>query len=462
MFVGRRFELDLLENQHKKSTSAFVPIYGRRRVGKSELIVKFLSGKRAIYHVGKTAPAALQLRELLGQAARVLDEPLLQNLPTDNWRLALEQITQKSGKTKLVLAFDEFQWLVHAAPELPSLLQEFWDTRWSKSNAITLILCGSYLGFMEREVLGKKSPLFGRRTAQIRLLPFPYLEARGFHSRWSITDQAGAYFLCGGIPQYLKCFDPRRSLLSNIEHAFLDEFSPLFREPEFLLREELREIDSYYAVLLAVAQGRADLPSIAARSAISERSLPYYLQQLVELGYVGRRYPLTEKKPVVRQVQFSLEDPLLRFWFYFVFPNLSFLQQMGPSVTFRERIKPELPAYFGACFERLCREALPLIYKNEGVSAAFEVGEYWDKQVQVDLVGIREDNWTDLGECKWGSIRSVKVIENELQNKVDRFPNRRNATIGLRVFSHQPVKPHDGPVTWTSLKDLYALGQPVT
>jgi hypothetical protein len=459
MFLGRAAELKMLEAQHRSPRSAFVPIYGRRRVGKSELIVKFLGDKPALYHVGKTAPGPLQLRELLDQAATVLDEPLLRHLPLDDWRGALEQLTQRARGQKLVLALDEFQWLVHAVPELPSLLQELWDARWSKSNALTLILCGSYVGFMEREVLGKKSPLFGRRTAQLRLGPFPYWQARAFHPRWSPADQAGAYFLCGGVPQYLKAFDPKRSLQANIESALLDEFAPLFREPEFLLREELREIDGYYAVLLAVAEGMGDLASIAARSAIPERSLPYYLQQLLELGYLGRRYPLTSDKPARRQVRYVVDDPLLRFWFRFVFPNLSFLQQMGPEKTFRERIKPELPAYFGGCFERLCREALPLLYASEGVSAAFETGEYWDKRVQVDVIGLREDHWTDLAECKWGQVRSARNVEEELLAKVPLYPNRRNATLGLRVFSQQRVKGSGGAVQWTSLEDLYALGE---
>ncbi len=462
MFVGRAAELELLEDQYARTRSAFVPIYGRRRIGKSELIVKFLGGKPAIYHVGKTAPAQLQLRELLEQAAVVLDEPLLRNLPADDWRGALDQITRRAVGKKLVLALDEFQWLAHATPHLPSILQEFWDTRWSKSNSVMLILCGSYVGFMEREVLGKKSPLFGRRTAQIRLAPFPYWEARAFHARWSVIDQARAYFLLGGVPQYLKAFDPQRSLEGNIETAILDEFAPLFREPEFLLREELREIDGYYAVLMAVAEGHSDIASIGDRSALPTRSLPYYLQQLINLGYLGRRYPLTEGKPHARQVRFVVEDPLLRFWFRFVFPNLSYLQQMGPSKTFRERIRPELPSYFGSCFERLCREAIPLLYKSEGLSATFAVGEYWDKSVQIDGVALRDDNWVDLMECKWGPIRSAKSVEQELKAKVPQYPNKRNATIGLRVFSNHAAKGSSDEVKWTTLEELYRLSPVAT
>jgi len=456
-FVGRKAERSLLESQFAAPRSAFVPIYGRRRVGKSELILQFVEGKKAIYHVGKTAPAGLQLRELLQQMARVLDEPLLENLPTDNWRTVFDEITRRSRNTKLVLAFDEFQWLVQAAPELPSLLQEFWDRHWSRSNDIMLILCGSYIGFMEREVLGSKSPLFGRRTAQIRLAPFSYLEAREFHPRWSVTDQASLYFLCGGVPHYLKVFDPDRSLASNVESVFLNEFSPLFREPDFLLREELREVDCYYAILLAIAEGQSTLAAIASRSSVPERSIPYYIQQLVELGYVARYHALTEKPANARHVRIRLEDPLLRFWFRFVFPNMSFLQQMGAARTFRERIKPELPAYLGQMFERLCREALPRMYARENVPAPFAIGEYWDKAAQIDVVGLRQDGWTDLGECKWGPIRSVSAVEAELETKVSLYPNGRNATIGRRIFSHHPVKNPGKGVRWTTLQELYEL-----
>jgi hypothetical protein len=196
MFVGRTAELALLEREHAATGGAFVPIYGRRRIGKSELILRFLREKRAIYYVGKTAPAALQLREFLEQAARVLDEPLLARMSVDGWRSALIEVARRAqGGGKLVIALDEFQWLAAASPELPSVLQELWDRGWRNAGGPMLILCGSYVGFMEREVLGKKSPLFGRRTAQIQLRPFTHREAAAFHPGWAVTDRAAAYFL---------------------------------------------------------------------------------------------------------------------------------------------------------------------------------------------------------------------------------------------------------------------------
>jgi len=188
----------------------------------------------------------------------------------------------------------------------------------------------------------------------------------------------------------------------NIAETILSEFAPLHREPESLLREELRDVENYHAVLLAVATGAATNRAISEATGIGEPSLHYYLQQLTELGYLGRRHPPTGKRPVARHVRYALEDPLLRFWFRFVYPNLSSIALMGPEKALKDRIRPGLDAYFGACFERLWREALPVLYEREGVTEGFEVGEYWDSDTQIDVVGYRQDGWTDLGVIgKW-------------------------------------------------------------
>ncbi|HYH45784.1 MAG TPA: ATP-binding protein, partial [Thermoanaerobaculia bacterium] len=414
-FIGRHQELEVLETGYSAPGSAFVPIYGRRRVGKSELILRFLKGRPGVYFVGKKSPAGLQIRELLQEAAAVLDEPLLATFPAESWGAALDAVvTRWRGEGKLVLALDEFQWTVEASPELPSVLQERWDRQWRDSGKVFLILCGSYVGFMEREVLGRKSPLFGRRTAQIPLRPFGYQEAALFHPRYSLLDRARAYFLSGGVPLYLRCFSDSRSIESNLVHGLLQEYSVLAREGDFLLREELREVESYYAILLAVAKGHATSQAIAGQAGIEARSLHYYLQQLLELGYLRRRYPLTAERPSARQVRYDLDDPLLRFWFRFVFPNTSYSRHMGAERALKDLIRPHLDAYFGGCFERLCREALPALYRQEGVTAAFEVGEYWSRDVQVDVVGVRDDGWIDLGECKWGPVRSPAAAQREL------------------------------------------------
>ncbi len=456
-FIGRRDELKVLEEAYEGSGSALIPIYGRRRIGKSELILQFMKERPGIYFLGKQAPAGMQIRELLGEAATVLQEPLLASLSVESWATALDAVVSRwRSDRKLILALDEFQWTVGASPELPSILQERWDRSWRQSGNVLLILCGSYIGFMEREVLGKKSPLFGRRTAQILLRPFGYREAAEFHSRYSRTDQARTYFLCGGIPLYLNRFADSRSIESNIAAELLDEYAPLYREADFLLREELREVTQYYAVLSAIASGQSTVQDIARRSGQDPRGLAYYLQQLIELGYVERRYPLSGEPPSARSVRYDLADPLLRFWFRFIFPSTSYIRHMGADRALKDLIRPHLDAWFGLCFERLCREALPWLYRREGVTAAFEVGQYWSKTTQIDVVGLREDGWTDLGECKWGPVRSPKAVEQELEEKVRQFPNSRGATIGRRIFTRQePPIVKELAVRWHGLEDLY-------
>jgi AAA+ ATPase superfamily predicted ATPase len=457
VFIGRTAELALLATQLRSRTGAFVPIYGRRRVGKSELILRFVAKQPAVYYLGKQAPARLQIAEFLREAAVALHEPLLASYSAQGWKDALDVVVKRSPQDqRLIVVLDEFQWMAERSPELPSVLQELWDRDWKSSGRIMLILCGSYVGFMEREILGSRSPLFGRRTAQILLKPFGYLESARFHPGWSLEHRAIAYFICGGVPAYLKTFDEQHSPQTNVRVNLLDEFAALSREPDFLLREELRDVASYHAVLVALATGQRTAKDIAGHTGIAERSLHYYLQQLSELGYVGRRFPLSGRRPAPRSVRYVIEDPLLSFWFRFVFPNRTFITQAGPERAFHERVKPGLAGYFGECFERLCREALPRIYEREQVTAPFAVGEYWDKHVQIDVVGLREDGWTDLGECKWAAVRSVRRLEAELEQKTQRFPNRRGASLARRVFTR--TKPRgSGRASWHTLEELYDL-----
>jgi AAA+ ATPase superfamily predicted ATPase len=435
-FIGRERELRALREAYDSPKSGFWPIYGRRRIGKSELILHFSAAHPTIYLLGKQgAPAEQLMREFLEIAAVTLQEPLLATAPAESWKKVIEAAVGRWKKPrKLILVFDEFQWVAEKSPELTSVLQEIWDRTWQKNGRVMLILCGSYVGFMEREVLGQKSPLHGRRTGQILLKPFGYLEAARFHPKVSIAQAAMTYFVCGGVPLYLRYFDANKSILQNIEQALLSEQAPLYREPDFLLREELREVEKYYMILMALATGALRSMDIAKRSGIPDRSLHYYFEQLLNLGYIAKHFPLTTEKPKARDVRYRLQDPLLRFWFHFIYPHTSLIAQIGPRRAATQVVQPQLEAYFGSCFEALSREALPTLYEREGVQANFEIGSFWNSTTQIDVVGLREDRWIDIGECKWGTVSSVPALEAELEEKVHRYPNTRGATIGRRLF----------------------------
>lgn len=458
-FVGRGRELAVLERAWHSDRGAFIPVYGRRRIGKSKLILQFLQHHTGVYFIGKQAPAALQLREFLVAAADAVREPLLADLALNGWKSAFEAVVSRwRGPGKLVLALDEFQWMVETSPELPSILQELWDREWQASAKVQLLVCGSFIGFMEREILGEKSPLFGRRTAQIHLQPFDLREARAFHPNWSLADVARVRFVAGGVPLYLRAFEAGRSFEESLRKTLLDEFAPLFREPEFLLREELREVQNYSGILSVLAQGSLPLPQLALAAGVPERNVGYYLQQLAELGYVGRRWPLDGNAPAARHVRWHLTDPLLRFWYRFVFPHGSAIRQFGPERAFRQFVEPRLQAWCGTSFEGLCREALPLIYADEGVVYSTEPGEYWSREVQIDVVGLRDDRWIDLCECKWGEVPSRPALVAELRAKAGLFRNPKGATLGLRIFSNQAPTAAEAKklgVKWHSLADIY-------
>jgi AAA+ ATPase superfamily predicted ATPase len=462
-FVGRKQELGALRQAYDGSGSAFWPIYGRRRVGKSELILQFGKNRPMLYLLGKRAPPEQMRREFLETAALSLGEPLLATMPVDSWKKVIGTVVERwKREDRLILVFDEFQWLVEKSPELPSVLQELWDRTWSRSGRIFLILCGSYIGFMEKEVLGKKSPLYGRRTGQILLKPFGYRDAAKFHPHASVQQKAATYFICGGIPLYLRYFSSERSVLQNIEQAVLGEQAALYREPDFLLREELREVEKYYMILMALAGGALPSRDIARRSGIGDRSLHYYVDQLASLGYIGRHFPLTSRRPKRHEVRYRLLDPFLRFWFHFVYPHTSHSAQLGARRAATQLVQPGLDAYFGLCFESLCREALPVLYERENVSALYEVGSYWDTDVQIDVVGLRRDGWTDLGECKWGRVKSIAAVAAEIDQKAACYPNDRGATICQRLFVQSPAKSTKAPANPLrihTLEELYDSGE---
>ena len=457
-FIGRQAEIKVLKESYDSLESGFIPIYGRRRVGKSELILHCSADVPALYYLGKQAPTQLQIREFLREAARAFDQPLLAELAVSEWKTALTLVLDQAPQNKkIILALDEFQWMAKSSPELPSILQELWDLHWRDSGKILLILCGSYVGFMEKEVLGPKSPLFGRRTGQIFLQAFSYQEAALFFPDWSLEDCARAYFICGGIPFYLQMFTPQHSIAQNIQKNILNEFAPMYSEPEFLLREELKELEKYYGILMALSSGSMTGSHIAKHAGIPEKSLYYYLQTLTGLRYVSRKYPITGKKPAARNVRFEVTDPLLRFWFRFVYPNKTFISRISPSQAYQTLIAPSLSAYFGHCFEQLCIEAMPFLYDQEEVSAAFDVGAYWDKTVQIDVLGYRHDDRIDIGECKWGNLTSLPGLMAELSGKMAKYPNPKNITIQGRLFSRQAVDTSKLPqnIRAHSLEDLY-------
>ncbi|MBI5766671.1 MAG: ATP-binding protein [Verrucomicrobia bacterium] len=438
-FVGRAAELAALERHYRAASSGLIPVYGRRRVGKTELILRFCAKKPTVCFTASDKLRTPQIADFMAVAAEWLAQPHLAAAAPQTWEAALRLVlgAAPAGR-KLVLVLDEFQWLCASSPELPSVLQRLWDHEWQRGKRLLLILCGSFIGFMEREVLGARSPLHGRRTAALRLEPFGFREAARFHPRWSREEQARACFICGGIPAYLRRFDPHRSVAQNIATEFFAVDAFFQREPDFLLREKLAEVKQAASVLEATARGRHSQGEIARSIGLSTAALAPHLKSLVAPGYLERVFPLMPGRPPRTSVLYRVADPLLRFWFRFIEPHWSTLRRFGPERAFEQLVAPQWDAYCGDSFERLCREALPLLYAAEGVAGKFAVGEYWDRAAQIDVVGLRADGWIDLGECKWHGRSAPATVARELAARVAHYPGKGRTVRPVAFLRSQP------------------------
>jgi uncharacterized protein len=407
LFVGRTTEQRLLESRWRSQGSELVVLYGRRRVGKTELLRHFSRGKRTLFAVGTRSEKRSQVRHFVEGLSQLTGETDLAGLPIHDWDTALGRLNaflQKArGKTLLIL--DEFQWMAEASPELPSVLQKWWDQHWSRQGRLFLVLCGSYMGFMEREVLAHRSPLFGRRTAVLHLKPLPFQESRKFHSRLPLKEQMKRHLLCGGIPAYHKFFSSSESLSSQLIASFLEPDAPLAKEADFLLMEELKEPKLYFSLLEALGSSRKGVSELAALLGIERSRIPYYTKALMDLRYIEKRTPtLTYRHAIERKSAYAIGDPLLRFWFAFVYPNASLLERTDPRVFYATTMAPQLDAYWGQSFESLAAELFLSHELLPKLAEPFKLGSYWDKNIQIDFTIALKSGLSYLGETKWGTV----------------------------------------------------------
>ncbi|HLF72839.1 MAG TPA: DUF234 domain-containing protein [Anaerolineales bacterium] len=415
MFVNRISELDLLEKHYHSGRAELFVLYGRRRVGKTELLAHFCQGKRHIFFVADQVPEQT-LRANLSKAVNdVIFGPEQVSAVYNTWDDLLNTLARQAQSERLVVVLDEFPYLVAADPSLASILQRTWD-RSLKNTQIMLILNGSYIGMMEETVLGYNAPLYGRRTAQYLLEPLEFIDAQQFFSSYSADDRLRAYAVYGGTPAYLQTIQPEQSLKSNILEGILTRGSVLYDEVRFVLQQELREPRNYFAVLQAIASGNTRQNEI--KQAAGLENITPYLETLQQLHLVERVVPITESQPhKSRRGVYRLKDNFLRFWFRFVLPNHSQLERGAREVVFDTAIAPDLDAFTSTVFEQVCyqyfwrnglRGKLPFLPK--------QIGGWWQANEEIDLV-LLSDTHTMLVECKW-SRRSVgSDILEQLEGK---------------------------------------------
>jgi AAA+ ATPase superfamily predicted ATPase len=433
MFVNRIDELNYLEKLHKEQDARFVIMYGRRRIGKTELLRQFSKNKKHLFFSSDLSSEQEQLKQFSEKIFQLTRESFLQNQPFGSWEALLRYIFDHLIPKMPLIIIDEFPYLCISNPALPSILQKIWDEKGKESN-IFLILCGSYMSFMEKEVLGSKSPLFGRRTGQIALQPLSFKDLKLFFPRYSEEDRVFVYSILGGTPAYLQRFHDHKTIEQNVKEEILNKNGFLFGETRFLLIEELREPAIYFSILKAIAFGRTRLNEIVQETGISDpHKVNKYLSVLRELRIVKREIPITENKPhKSRKGIYLLNDPFFRFWFRYVLPHMSYLEEGDLDFVWQEKIKPSLDSFTGFTFEDICLQRLKnLNRKNRLPFKARSIGRWWNNKEEIDIVAYDDQQSFIFGECKW---KNKKVGLNELYNlerKADNFFNIKQKYFAL-------------------------------
>lgn len=419
-FVNRVQELDLLHELHRSERSELFVLYGRRRVGKTELLRAFCRDKRHLFFVGDLSPD----RELLAAFSQRLwefaqgeAEPGF-TFPT--WEAAFRYLAGLARNERLVVVLDEFPYLVEANRALPSILQKIWDELLKDSLAM-LVLCGSTVGFMEREVLGHRSPLYGRRTGQYLLEPMTFADAAAFFPRRDPFWRVEAFAVLGGVPAYLAQFREVDDLLEGVGRHILRKGAFLYDEPRFLLMQELREPANYFSLLRAIAGGKTRINEIAQASALADRgAVSRYLDTLRDLGIVERVVPVTEDAPhKSRKGVYRIRDQFFRFWFRFVYPYRSELEEGEGERVLESRIRPYLPEFVGPAFEEVARQQVRTLARQGRLPfQPVRMGAWWSGDEEIDLVAFDEQGGALLaGECKWWGGPVGRNVLSELKRK---------------------------------------------
>jgi uncharacterized protein len=418
MFVGRLEELAFLNHlltRQQPGPGQMALLYGRRRVGKTELLKHWSqqSGLPFIYWAADKEPAALQRRSFM---ATMLAMPEEQATPFDSWpalwRWLAPRLAEKSEKQILIL--DELSYATTADPALLSALQHAWDHHLQASNLV-LVLCGSQVTTMEA-IMQHQSPLFGRFTGQWHLQPLPFSSLRAFFPAWTVEERVALYAIVGGIPAYLRWLDKDLSLVENIRQVILQPGNIFLAEPELLLHDELRDLSTYQAILRAISKGHHSLKEISNDCLIGSSSLTFHLGKLQELHLVERRLPVTlttMQQRTSKQGRYHLSDPFFRFYFRFLFPHLRTLMSAEETTA---HIKSELRAFVGLTFEKLAQQWTVAQARAGNLPFAPEaVGSHWSRQVQVDVVAVNHQRREILlGECKWGGAAVNRQVVREL------------------------------------------------
>ena len=437
MFIGRKNELDFLEDKYHAKGGQLIVLYGRRRVGKTETLRKFCEDKD---HVFYSCTETTNEQQLAAFSNRMLAKDIpaaryIKQFP--DWEQALGSVSELPGSGKKLLIIDEFPYMVKNNHAIPSILQNLWD-RSLKNEDVMIILCGSAMSFIEKEILAEKNPLYGRATGILKMNEMDFFDAIKFFPDYSNLDKITAFSILGGIPHYLKQFDQSLSIDDNIKRNILQRGSILYSEVEFLMRQELRETTIYNTIIQAVALGNTKLNDIFQKTQIDKNKLTVYLKNLIDLGIVRREFPVSDGIKEQANVQrgiYQIVDNFFRFWYAFVFPNISELEVGDVDGIYEYAVQPTLEQYTSRIFEEVCIEYIRLLNRQNALPFRFtKIGRWWTKSDELDVMATdRDKNNFLLGECKF---RNAVFDLSELNAVLAKFsPKKKTAKVYYYMFS---------------------------
>ena len=422
-FIGRKNELHTLNTEYNRNSS-FVVIYGRRRVGKTTLIKEFLKNKTAFYYLATEELESQSMKRLANVIARTTKNTLLQKIEFTDWLDLFQLIADYKPEEKKVLVIDEFPYLVKTNSAFPSILQNAWDEFLKDSN-VMLILSGSLIGMMQKHALSYDSPLYGRRTAQMRLTPLPFTSI--YETQNLPFEQAVEQFaLTGGVPKYLEFFEDGRPLEEQLKDAVFSKNGFLYEEPNFLLKSESLTAVNYFSIIKTIADGNHKLGKIASALGQESSSLTPYLSTLSELGFIEKRTPITEKNPEKsRKGLYFIADNFLRFWFCYVYPYKGELELDNMQIVLDEIHKDFKEKFVAFAYEDICKDIFAKLCSNNAISfVPSRIGSYWlndyDGDTEIDVMSVDHQNkQVFAGECKYHTKPVDASVYFALKEKVD-------------------------------------------
>lgn len=428
MFIGREQELNTLNSLYNTDKFEFAVIYGRRRVGKTALINKFSEDKETIFFTGVETNAKQNL-ENFSRSIMEYNTGMAVDSSFSSFQSALEYVFELAKAKRIVLVIDEYPYVARASKSLASTLQLLID-KYKDNSKLFLILCGSSMSYMEDHVLAYKAPLYGRRTAQLKIKPFDFFESCRYFTGFKSFDKALAYGIVGGTPQYLTRIDDSLSIEDNVKNTYLNPASSIFEEPNNLLKQEVREPAIYNAVIAAIASGCSKMNEISNKVGEDTSVCSIYIKNLITLGIVKKESPYGEKSS--RKTIYSIKDNMFRFWYRFVPENTSVISRGAADLVYK-RIAPEFSSYMGDVFEEICKQYLwKLLLAGQCAVNFNDLGRWWGtnpktkSQEEIDIMGADKDSIL-LGECKWTNEKvDLGVLETLAErSKMFKYPKKQ-------------------------------------